>query len=338
MAYTTIDDPTAYFKIQLYTGDGVAIGSGGKAIVFDDTDTDMQPDLVWIKERDSTSKHQVIDSARGVTKHIDIGDETTAESTQSEGLTTFGSDGFTVGENGAVNQDSQTYVAWCWKESATAGFDIVLYTGTGSTATPSHSLSAVPHLMLVQRRNQAEGCQVYHHKNTSEPETDALELNTVAATADAANRFNDTAPTSSVFTVESHSTTNEADDTYVAYLFSEKQGYSKFGSYTGNNDNGDGPFIFCGFRPAFLICKKTGGTADWIIVDSKRDTGNVTENYLHVDTDVETTYSTNRVDLLSNGFKLRGNSEQFNIATTYVYIAFAEAPLVNSNGVPCNAR
>jgi hypothetical protein len=271
--------------------------------------------------------------------HSDL--DSAGETTDADTLTSFDSDGFSLGADVKVNTDTEKYVAWCWKESATAGFDIVNYSGTGSAKTESHSLSAVPHLMIVRSIEASRNWTVYHHKNTAAPETDYLVLDNNAATIDNANRWNDTAPTSSVFTIGTSPQTNWASpsaETYRSYLFSEKQGFSKFGGYTGNN-NADGPFVYTGFRPAFLICKKTGATADWIIVDSKRDTGNVTENYLHASaSDAETTYSTNRVDLLSNGFKLRGNSEQFNVATTYIYMAFAEAPFVNSNGVPCNAR
>ena len=194
--------------------------------------------------------------------------------------------------------------------------------------------------MLVQRRNQAEGCQVYHHKNTSEPETDALELNTVAATADAANRFNDTAPTSSVFTVESHSTTNNTDDTYVAWLWTEKQGYSRFGSFVGNG-NANGPFCYTGFSPSYVMIKKTSATENWSIYDTKRNL-NGTTNTLPLNADntgVEADNTGKNLDILSNGFKiLTANGELNTDDGTYIYIAFAEAPLVNSNGIPATAR
>jgi len=332
MAYTTIDDPELYFQTKLYTGNGST-----QTITYDNTDADLDADMIWLKARNHAYSHQLFDTVRGTTALLNP-EASDAEQTLS-GITAFSTDSFAIGSDAGTNGSAKTFVAWCWKESATAGFDIVTYTGNGSGRTISHSLSAVPHLYIVKGRTYAENWMVYHHKNTSAPETDYLEMSLTVATADDNTRFNDTAPTSSVFSVGSGDGTNKDTYTYVAYLWSEKQGFSKFGSYTGNNDNGDGPFIYTGFRPAFLMCKKTGGTADWIIVDSKRDIGNVTENYLHASaSDAETTFSTNRVNLLSNGFKLKGNSEQFNVATTYIYMAFAEAPFVNSNGVPCNAR
>ena len=238
--YTAIDDPSAYFKVQLWTGDGVDAteGGGGHAIVFDDTDTNMQPDLVWTAERSSTSGNQVIDAVRGVTKHLESSGASGAESDQTEGLTAFGSDGFTVGENGAVNQDTQTYVAWCWKESATSGFDIVSYTGDGSARTISHSLSAKPDMMILKNRSSSGGSaqawSVYHGSNTSAPATDRMIFNTNEATYDTERDFDDTEPTSSVFTVGDSNRTNMDTETYIAYLFTSIKGFSKFGGYEGN--------------------------------------------------------------------------------------------------------
>ena len=171
-AYTTIDDPEAYFQTKAYTGDGTAIGSGGLAITLDG-DTNMQPDLVWIKERNATDNHRLTDAVRGVTKEI-YSDDESAAGTDSEGLTAFNSDGFTIGNSGGYNTNTNTYVAWCWKESATAGFDIVSYTGNGSARTISHSLSAVPKMIIVKNIVEAGGVswQVYHGENTAAPETD----------------------------------------------------------------------------------------------------------------------------------------------------------------------
>jgi len=328
-AYTTIDDPEAYFQVQLYTGNG----SANHAITLGG-DTDMQPDFVWIKNRDATDSNCLFDSARGATNVLHS-DTETAEVTDTDTLDSFASDGFQVDADVKVNTNAEKYVAWCWKESATAGFDIVLYTGTGSTATPSHSLSAVPHVMIVKRRNTSEGWQVYHHKNTAAPETDVLTLDTSAATSDSNVRWNDTAPTSSVFTVESHVTVNAADDTYVNYLWTEKQGFSKFGTYEGNG-NADGTFVYTGFRPAFVICKSFDSTSSWEMFDDQRLGYNVDNN--PIDADGATAEgTTDRIDLLSNGFKFRIATDP-NVAETYVYLAWAKAPFVNSNGVPCNAR
>ena len=329
-AYTTIDDPSAYFKVQLYTGTG-----SSNAQTFADTDTDMQPDMVWIKSRSDGFNNMLYDSARGVTKHLKP-DSALAEATDANSLTAFGSDGFTVGSNTDLNNNTDTYVAWCWKESATAGFDMVLYIGNGTDDTDiSHNLSAVPKMIIVKNRDTTDAWQVYHGANTSSPETDYMVLDTTAATADAADRWSDEAPTSSVFTLGDGAEVNTNTENYIAYCFAEKQGFSKFGSYEGNGD-ADGTFVYTGFRPAFVMCKSIDSTSSWHMFDNKREGYNVDNDALVTeDTTVEAT--TDMIDLLSNGFKLRIATDP-NVAETYIYMAFAEAPFVNSNGVPCNAR
>ena len=336
MAYTTIDDPESYFQTVLYTGNF----TDNTAITLPGTNN-MQPDLVWLKERDEAEGHRWHDAARGATKYIQSS-SSNAEATNADTLKSFDSDGFTLGANNEHNQDSMPYVAWCWKESATSGFDIVTWTGNETARTISHSLSAVPNVIFVKCRNVAHGWVVYHSANTSAPETDLLVLNGNDATTDNNTYWNDTAPTSSVFTVGTQTEVNQDTKTFVGYLFSEKQGFSKFGSYTGNG-NADGPFIYTGFRPAFIITKKTDATNSWNILDSTRDTANPLDNLLWANvTDEEDGYSstaTARYDFLSNGFKCVTDGSAFNTSgSTYIYMAFAEAPLVNSKGVPCNAR
>jgi len=331
MAYTTIDDPEAYFQAVNYTGNGAA----NHAITLDG-DTDMQPDVVWIKNRDATDSHCFFDALRGATE-VHHTNGYAASATDADTLDAFQSDGFQVDADVKVNTNTEDYVAWCWKESATAGFDMVAYTGDGnSSKNVSHSLSAVPHLMIAKGNSRADGWQVYHHKNTSAPETDMLELNQTQATLDRDTRWNDTAPTSSVFTVGITSNTNT--ETFIGYLWSEKQGFSKFGSYTGNG-NADGTFIYTGFRPAWVMRKvATGGTGGWAIYDNKREPENVMDKELFADTN-SAEGSFTQMDFLSNGFKFRtSNSAGNGSGQTYIYMAFAEAPLVNSNGVPCNAR
>ena len=262
---------------------------------------------------------------------------TAAEDDQSaNSLSAFGSDGFTVVSNLAVNGDGNKYVAYCWDESATAGFDILTYTGTGSAHTISHNLSAVPHWMIHKGRSDAYSWITYHHKNTSAPETDHLTMESTAATADSAYEWNDTAPTSSVWTVGSGSGSNENTKTYVAYLWSEKQGFSKFGSYEGNGAAPDGTFVYTGFRPAFVMCKSIDSTSDWLIFDDQREGYNVDNDALKANSNIAET-TTDMIDMLSNGFKCRIATDP-NVAETYVYMAFAKAPFVSSGGVPCNAR
>ena len=328
-AYTTIDYPEAYFQVVVWTGTGSsnAITLGG--------DTDMSPDLVIAKTRAVAHSHGTTDSVRGAQIEF-YTNGTDAEKSVTEGLKSFDSDGFTVGTDGGWNSDGDAKVAWCWLESATAGFDIVLYTGNGTVDTEiSHSLSAVPHLMLVKKRSGTAGWIVYHHKNKSDPETDYLALHNTAATADDATVWSDEAPTSSVFTLGTNGDGNADSGTYVAYLWTGKQGFSKFGTYEGNG-NADGTFVNTGFRPALVITKSIDSTSSYHMFDNKREGYNVDNDALIAEApDAEVT--TDMIDLLSNGFKFRIATDP-NVAETYVYMAWAEAPFVNSNGVPCNAR
>ena len=335
-AYTTIDDPEAYFQTQLYTGDG----SANHAITLG-ADTDMQPDLVWIKNRDATDSHCLFDSVRGATKLLSS-DANTAETTDTDTLDSFTSDGFQVDADVKVNTNTETYVAWCWKESATSGVDIVSYTGNGTDDTDiSHNLSAVPKMIVVKNRDAADAWQVYHAGNTAAPETDYMVLDTTAATADAVDRWSDEAPTSSVFTLGDGAEVNTNTENYIAHCFAEKQGFSRFGSYTGNG-NANGPFVYTGFKPAFFMVKNTGNlNAEWRIYDNKRDPINIdNNNVLCPHTNGATLVANeNDLDFLSNGIKIGSTDGNVNQSGySLIYMAFAEAPFVNSNGVPCNAR
>jgi len=326
--YTQIDDPSAHFKVQLYTGTG-----SSNAITFNDTDTDMAPDLVWVKKRDATGDHYANDSVRGVTKKLEI-NSTSQEETDANSLTAFGSDGFTVGSTGAFNSSSNTFVAWCWKESATSGFDIVTYSGSGSARTISHSLSAVPKMIIIKNRDTVKSWQVGHE---SIGWGNGIYLNETSASQSDNGAFNSTDPTTSVFSLGTSSYVNTSSDDYVTYLWAEKQGFSKFGKYTGNG-NADGTFIYTGFRPAWIMFKDANNSNSWIIMDTKRDPENIMNATLYADDSVAES-DTDRGDAVSNGFKCRGTSNAFNgSGRTYIYAAFAEAPFVNSNGVPCNAR
>ena len=347
-AYTTIDDPSAYFKVQLYTGNGTAIGSNGKVVTFDDTDTDMQPDLVWIKDREDTYSHVLTNSVSGATKYLNS-NGTAVETTNTETLTAFGSDGFTVGNFAGVNINTTTYVAWCWKESAAAGFDIVTYTGNGTDDTDiSHNLSAVPKMIIIKNLSAADAWQVYHGANTAAPETDYLVLDTAAAGADSADRWSDEAPTSSVFTLGDGDEVNTNTENYIAYCFAEKQGYSKMGTYVANDDttakpNNDATFIYTGFKPRFIMTKRIDGTSEWAIFDTKRTTSTYTHNPMYNILFADSNQAENQtepIDVYSNGWKPRADSGWYHYPadSTWVYYAVAEAPFVNSKGVPCNAR
>jgi hypothetical protein len=360
MAYTTIDNPELYFQTKIYT----ANGSTTHAITLDGSEN-MQPDWVWIKNRGTATGegdgHVVFDSIRGANKRLVVS-STGAESTQTQDLKSFDSDGFTVGSNDNVNRSSDSFVSWNWKAGTSftndasstgvgsidsagsvntdAGFSIVSYTGTGSTGTVAHGLGATPGVIIFKERaDDAHAWIVYHHKNTSAPATDYLLLNSTSATDDYADYFNDTAPTSSVFTIDTAGDINGSSDTYIAYCFAEKQGYSKFGSYSGNG-NADGSFIYTGFKPAFLIIRRTDDGDNWVMFDNKRNEFNLTDKRLYPNSAaVEATASSVSLDLLSNGFKLRGTDSQINNSSgTYVYLAFAENPFVTSTGIPTPAR
>ena len=343
MAYTTIDDPTKYFQVKKYTGNGTAIGSGGLAVTLD-SDTDLQPDLVWSKNKDDGTGHRWTDSARGVTKQFYCNNEN-QEATDSEGLTSFNSDGFTVGNDDAWNTSGEDVRAWCWKEDPTAGFDMVLYTGNGSARTISHSLSAVPNWMIVKCRSEDNHpWAMYHSKNTSAPATDFLSLNNTNATADSSAYWNDTDPTSSVFTVGTTNDVNKDSQTYITYLWRQKKGFSKFGSYVGNN-NADGPFVYCGFKPAFILLKNTDATQNYFIYDNKDfgintvvDATNNRPLFANEPT-ASSSVGMYKFLFLSNGFKIVESGAQTNgDGNSFVYMAFAEAPFTNSNGVPSNAE
>ena len=344
-AYTTIDDAGLFFNTVLYTGTGTTHTITGVG---------FQPDFVWAKSRSSGQDPRAIDAVRGGDKVI-YPDLNNAEATDSELITSFNSDGYVMGTSGTnANDNTVTYVSWNWKGgttavpsggtitptacsfSATAGFGIYAYAGNSTAgATIAHGLGAVPALIICKRLNSTGNWSTYQHKNTAAPETDYLLLNTTAATADDLV-WNDTAPTSSVYSLGNDGSVNTGFN-YVSYVWTEIQGFSKFGGYTGNG-NADGVFVYTGFRPAFFMVKRTDSTNDWYIVDNKRLGYNVDNNLLFPNLNAAENTG-DYVDILSNGLKTRTTDGGWNTSgATYIYAAFAEAPFVNSNGVPCNAR
>ena len=356
MAYTTIDDPSAHHQTKIYTGNG----SSNNAITFDGN-SNLQPDWVWNKSRSIADSHALFDSTRGLNKLL-YSNVNLAEGTDTNGnIESFDSNGITVGGNQEyANKSGSNQVTWAWKANGgtrttnsesgnnpgggyqantTAGFSIVDYTGTGSAGTMAHGLGAVPHWIIVKRRDSASSWIVYHHKNTDAPETDILELQATNATYDNSTYWNDTAPTSSVFTINTSSDGNADAGTYIAYCFTEIKGYSKFGRYIGSGET-NGPFVYLGFKPAWLMIKPASLTGYWVMIDNKRNTPNGTGKRLGAQaTDAE--YGSTNVDLLSNGFKVRASSSDSdtnNSGSSYVYMAFAEHPFVSSEGVPTTAR
>jgi len=334
MAYTTIDDPSAFFQCTLY------VGNNGTQTVTHGGNSDIQSNLIWGKARNDTAHHFLIDSVRGVSKRLKVAVD--PEATVNAGITAIGSDSFAVGNDGDFNDNNINYVTWNWKESADAGFDILTYEGTGSIQTEAHNLGVKPDMIIVKNIDSSDppfNWRVYH---SSLGAGVALKLNTNDAIADDPGYWGDTEPTSSVFSIKDSGETNNNNQTYIAYLFAAKQGYSKFGSYTGNG-NADGPFVFLGFKPAFLIIKKSSNAGNnWYMWDNKRNTSNLTNKYLNPDLNAaEGTANYGYMDFLSNGFKTRatGNTDEINQSGhTFIYMAFAENPFVSSTGVPGTAK
>ena len=331
-AYTAIDDPESYFQTELWGGT-----DGSHQINFSGTN-DMQPDFVWIKER-GTNSHWLFDSVRGVQKYLHSNNEN-AEATDSNSLTAFGSDSFTIGSQGAINAGGVNFIGWSWKESATAGFDILSYSGTGSARTQAHSLSAKPNWIIV-KKTSASGGSWFVYLTGGVPATNYMKLNETGATSASSSMWNNTEPTSSVFSLGTSSDVNGDGVTYVAYLWRSVQGFSKFGSFIGNG-NADGPMVYTGFSPAYVVVKNSGGSEAWNVWNNKTPGYNVANKNLQPNsTAAEQTSSAGvkEIDFLSNGFKIRGSNTELNQSgNTHIYMAFAEAPLVNSNGVPCTAR
>jgi hypothetical protein len=353
MAYTTIDDPSAYFHTQLYTGDG----SSDNAITNDANSGDFKPDWLWIKSRSYADLHNVFDSSRGRDKRIFPNlSNAEGDSSPDNFLKSFDTDGFTTGNDAGMNTNGGTLVAWQWKANGgttasntdgsitstvqantTAGFSIVTYTGTGSNATIGHGLGVAPSWVLCKDR---DGTGVWVTWQNTLAGNQALELQSTNGVADEPTSWNSTVPSSTVFSVGTRGGTNASGNNFVAYCFAEKQGYSKFGSYTGNG-NADGTFVYTGFKPAWIMTKRTDANNEaWNIQDNKRSPFNVQDNFIQTDSDAEgSAGGTGIWDVLSNGFKLRQNlSSTNNSGSNYIYMAFAESPFVSSEGVPTTAR
>jgi hypothetical protein len=344
MAYTTIDNGEEHFNTILYTGDGSADN--------DITGVGFAPDWVWAKNRGAADANWILDSTRGATKGL-YTNGNAAENTQNH-LISFDSDGFSVGNQAnGLNTSSNNYVAWNWKANGgttssnsdgditatvqantTAGFSIMTWTSNNAdNQTIGHGLGAAPEVFWVKIRN-ATGSWYCYFKEAGA--THYLSLNSTGARVDNVI-WGDTHPTSSVITVDTNSLSGSTP-TVVSYAFKQIQGYSKFGSYTGNG-NADGPFVFTGFKPAWLLIKSSGSSGDnWVICDNKRDTFNVMENILLANSS-NAEFDETSFDFLSNGFKLRQNAATYNDSgDTFVYMAFAEHPFVSSKGVPVTAR
>ena len=335
--------PSDFFNPVLYTGTGTTHAITGVG---------LQPDFVWQKARDSTQNHRAIDSVRGGDKQ-NYPDLTNAEVTDSEFITAFGADGYTMGTAGGnANDTSVDYVSWNWKMgttsgltggtitpssysiSATAAQSVIAYTGTGVAATLPHGLGITPGLIICKRLDSADNWWV-HVESLTGPQY--MVLNSTGAVASATAVFNDTLPGATLFTIGNDAGINASGGTYIAYCFAPVKGYSKFGTYLGNG-NADGMFVNTGFRPAYVLIKKTNGTGSWWVFDYKRLGYNPATYRLYADAGtVENTTAV--IDFVSNGFKLRTTDGDLNgDGNTIIYAAFAEFPTVSSNDVPGVAR
>ena len=337
-AYTTIDDPSAHFQTALYTG------TGSTQSITNDGNSDLQPDWVWVKKRNAAESHALADSSRGTSATL-FSDLTNTESSSSQVINSFNSDGFQVGTEGVVNDNTNTYVAWQWKAgggtttnqtganidsvtqaNTTAGFSIVTYTGNGGTGqSVKHGLGTTPKMIWVKRRDGAGDWFVYH---STLGNTKHLHLNTTAAVATTSD-FGNYGPDATSFFVNNTGTCINTE-TYVAYCFAEVQGYSKFGKYVGNG-NSNGPFIYTGFKPALVIVKATGGTTNWRM-------NGPDGVFLSANTN-EAVYDSapGPIDRVSNGFKIRGGDDLRASGGTFIYMAWATNPFVTSTGVPTTA-
>jgi len=352
MAYTTIDKPTDYFNTVLYTGTG-----SSNAI----TGVGHSPDFVWTKRRNSTGVHFLQNTVTGTNKAL-FSNDTSADFTGGvdggTSVTSFDSDGFTVGTEGAINGSSDTFVSWNWKAggsassnsdgsitssvsaNTTSGFSIVTWTGTGSAGTVGHGLSSVPNLILFKNRSRGIHWVTYDSNGGAGK---YLHLEDTYAYSSSTVMFNNTEPTSSVFSIGGNNQNNASSENIIAYCFAEKKGYSKFGSYTGNNSN-NGPFVYLGFKPAWILFKSSDSGQHWHLIDSKRETSNdddaaqLSPNNNSSEATVKSDRGTAKVDFLSNGFKIRSDGSSFNGTNSMIYMAFAESPFVSSGGIPTTAR
>ena len=343
----TINNGSLFMNPTLYTGNGST----------QSINVGFQPDFTWIKTRSGTTGtegHRLQDAVRGSTKYLES-NGTALEGTQAQGVTSFTSTGFNLGTDGSYNYNTAPIVSWNWKAGTTSGivqggasitpsaysfnqtsgFSIIKYQGTGANATVPHGLNAVPKMILFKSLANSISWIVYSSQlNISS--SNCLRLNgTNAAFTESA--WNDTRPTTSVFSLGPHNEANNSSGETIAYCFADVQGFSKMGSYVGNGST-NGTFVYTGFKPAFVLYKKSSGTENWFMHDNKRQGYNPDNEYLFPDlTSAEGTV--NRIDLLSNGFKATTSDGGINgSGATYIYMAFAENPITSSTGVPSTAR
>ncbi len=349
MAYTTINKSTEHFNTKLYTGN---------ESTRSETGVGFQPDFTWIKVRSRADPHILTDAVRGTSSQLSS-NTTGVQQTFSNMITSFNSDGFSLGANVDVNRNSETFASWNWKAgggqgssntdgsinttytsvNTTAGFSISQYTGTGSNATVGHGLGVAPNMVLVKSLSGGGDWTSYHSVLGN---TKYMRLNSTNAVGTQSSYWNDTSPTSTVFSLGSAGDTNTNNGTHVAYCFADVTGYSKFGSYTGNN-NSNGTFVYTGFKPAFLLLKDSQSGQYWHMLDNKRepfndnDAPHLSPNNSGSEATIRTDRGIANLDFLSNGFKFNTDNSGFNGTNTYIYMAFGQS-IVGSNNIPATAR
>ena len=347
MAFITFQ-PKDHFNTKLYTGNGS---------VRTETGVGFQPDMVWIKDRTGTNNHEIADAVRGANYQI-YPNLTNAQTNAGGHLTAFASDGFTLGTDGATNTNNSNYASWNWKANGqgssntagsinttytsvntTAGFSIITYTGTGSAGTIGHGLGVVPDFWMVKARSET---RAWYGWSKGMSYGDVVNWSSNGAKSTDTSLFTSNAPTNQVINLGSSVGVNNSGQTFVCYAFTSIKGYSKFGSYTGN-DNADGTFVYTGFKPAWIIRKNIDGgiTESWFMEDNKRNTFNPANEWLAADASSAEGANNFDTDFLSNGFKMRSNNHGTNKGSTnYIYMAFAEEPLVANVGasIPATAR
>ena len=347
--YTTINDPSAHFQVATWSG------NNSNQAITNDGNSNLQPDLVWIKARNETSDHALLDSTRGLTKrlHSNTNDQETNDSSAT--MSSFDSDGFTMTQYNVANDSDDTGVAWQWKANGgttssdsngdqtstvqantTAGFSIATFSASNSAGqTVGHGLGSAPDMYIWKSRARADNWYIYHRSSGA---GGYYRLNTNDAFTSNTNVWSNTNPSSTLIYYGGNSLTNN-NENHVIYSFKSIQGFSKFGVFKGNG-NANGPFIYTGFQPAWLMIKEENSGGGWGIWDNQRNPSNTMKIRVLANTDAaDDTSNDNSVDFLSNGFKMRTTSGGFNQNNTnIIYMAFAEHPLVTSDKVPTTAR
>ena len=357
MAYTTIDNPELYFQTKTYTGNGST-----QSITLDGSEN-MQPDLIWLKDRDNAYSHLLVDSVRGNTKTINS-NENSAEGTASDRVTSFDSDGFSLGSYIGSNKSSSKVVSWNWKAGTSftndasstgvgtidstgsfsndSGISIVSYTGTGSNGTIKHGLNAKPKIILWKRLDNSAGAVNWIVQSTLFGNQTKLVLNTTEAFSTNSSFSQTDNWTSSLIDLKTYEGQNSSSATYVAYCFAEKKGYSKIGSYIGSGSAGTAStFVYTGFRPAWVMIKNTADTHGWSMTDNKRNGYNENSVFLYAnEANADAAYP--MTSFYSNGFQpIEAGADKGatnDSGVKYIYMAFAESPFVNSSGIPDCAR